>query len=177
MSHPEKFKLKRRRRYFVDRPVQGAVVRQAIWYWVWTSITFGLVILFCRIGPSWLSGTTHPSGRVWFHLGPYVLASILLFPIVVSSSIRFSNRFAGPMVRVRRTLKELARGESTGRLKFRENDYWLDIADDINEIATKLSQASQANSDHPSHEQDVPVPGTAVNGASIANCTPSQSVV
>ena len=64
-----------------------------------------------------------------------MVASAVLFPIVIFSSIRFSNRFVGPMVRVRKTLHQLAQGETTPIRAFRQNDFWSDTVDDINEIA------------------------------------------
>lgn len=131
-----------RRRYFVDPAVQGALLRQAICYWLWASATFSLFILMYRVFPAWLSGTGQESGRLWYHLAPYLVASAVLFPIVVFSAIRFSNRFAGPMVRIRRTLKQLAQGETPRRLVLRKNDFWSDIAGDINEIAAKQARPS-----------------------------------
>jgi hypothetical protein len=155
---PTKEQRNKRSKYFVDPQVQGTLLRQAVLYWLWTTVTFGLVILFCRVAPSWLSGTTHPSGRVWYHLGPYVFASALLLPIVFFHAIRFSNRFAGPMVRVRRTLRELTHGESPRELRFRENDFWTDVADEINELSAAISQlrSSDSNStETPAHDKTV----------------------
>lgn len=129
-----------RRRYFVEPRLQAALIQQSIWYWAWTSVTFGLVILFCRIAPALLSGNDDPTGNIWYHLGPYLLASILLIPIILWRSIRFSHRFAGPMVRVRRSLKELAQGKSIPELHFRERDFWQDIAGDINDLSVTIDR-------------------------------------
>lgn len=136
----------RRRKYFVDSQVQGALLRQAVYYWFWASATFALIIFVYRVFPALLSGKGQESGRIWYHLAPYMVASAVLFPIVIFSSIRFSNRFAGPMVRVRRTLKELARGETTPMRSFRKNDFWSDTVDDINEIAALLRQVRPSTS-------------------------------
>lgn len=176
---------RRRRQYLVDRPVQGAVVKHAMWYWVWTTIVFGGVVGFCRILPAWLSNSNEPWGRIWFHLGPYTLASAVLFPIIVTHAIRFSNRFAGPMVRVRRSLKALANGEPAEYLKFREGDYWLDIAEHINEISILMHgsdcpaaqqqarQAEQAPQEQPSEqEEETPVLSAAVEGSFEPESTP-----
>lgn len=142
MTHFDNLSIKRRRTYFVDRELQGAVLKQALLYWGWTTVVFGLVLSYCRIVPAWLAESDAPWGSIWFHLGPYVIASIVLFPIMVVHSIKFSNRFAGPMVRVRRSLKALARGEKAEFLKFRERDYWTDIAEDINAISARMSEAT-----------------------------------
>jgi len=138
--------MERRRRYFVDPQVQGALLRQAVYYWFWASATFALIIFVYRVFPALLSGTGQESGRIWYHLSPYMVASAVLFPIVILNAIRFSNRFTGPMVRVRRTLKQLARGETTSMRSFREDDFWSDTADDINEIAALLRKVRPSTS-------------------------------
>ena len=62
---------------------------------------------------------------MWFHFGPALVASLVLLPIVVVDIIRLSNRFsAGPMVRMRRAMQNLAKGERVPPLQFRDNDFW-----------------------------------------------------
>ena len=85
-------------------------------------------------------------------MAPYVVTSAVLFPFAVFSAIRFSHRFAGPMIRVRRTLNQLAQGETPPKVVFRNNDFWSDIADDINEIAALLRQEQVSNSAAPDIE-------------------------
>lgn len=146
----------RRSRYFVDPQVQGALLRQAIWYWLWSSSLFAVLILIYRVAPTWLSGHAD-LGKLWYHLAPYLVASAALFPLVVASANRFSNRFAGPMVRIRRTLKQLADGETPPRILLRDNDFWADVAGDINLIAARLGKAppSAPVEPIPDDEEDV----------------------
>jgi hypothetical protein len=131
----------RRRRYFVDPQVQGALLWQAVCYWLWASATFALISFVYRVVPAWLSDAAQYES-IWRDLGPYTIASLVLFPIVMFSAIRFSNRFAGPMVRIRRALGQLAHGETPPRLTLRDGDFWLDIANDINVIAGQSRRAS-----------------------------------
>jgi hypothetical protein len=173
MTQFDQLAIKRRRKFFVDRAVQGAVLKQALKYWAWTTIVFGLVIGYCRITPAWLANSEEPWGSVGFHLGPYALASAVLFPIVISSSVRFSNRFAGPMVRVRRALKSLARGEAAEKLKFRDGDYWIDVADDINSISARITAENSAAANPQAQQQSTPVLESAVDGAFGTESTPS----
>lgn len=168
---------KRRRQYLVDRPVQGAVVKHSLWYWVWTTAVFGGVIGFCRILPAWLSNNDEPWGRIGFYLGPYTLASAVLFPIIIANAIRFSNRFAGPMVRVRRALNALANGQPAEYLKFRDGDYWPDIADNINAISDSIHGSDRnpdGHQDPPDQREGTPVLSGAVEGSFGPESTPSQ---
>jgi len=141
---PQSVFSERRRRYFVDAQVQGALLRQAVCYWLWATATFALISFVYRILPAWLSGAGLQES-IWRDLGPFTIASAVLFPIVIVSAIRFSNRFAGPMVRVRRALKQLAQGETPPRLTLRDHDFWSDIASDINEIAGRLHPAPSSS--------------------------------
>jgi hypothetical protein len=144
----------RRRRYFIDPQVQGALLRQAIFYWLWASATFALISFVYRVIPAWLSDAPEQAS-IWRDLGPYTIASVVLFPIVIVSAIRFSNRFAGPMVRIRSTLRELAQGETPPPLTLRSSDFWSDIGADINVIAAKLGQATPSlSADTPVAEKD-----------------------
>ena len=108
------------------------------------------------MAPAWLSGHAD-TDKLWYYLAPYLVASAALFPMVVASANRFSNRFAGPMVRIRKTLKELANGESPPHILLRDGDFWADVADDINLIAARLGQArpSAPVEPIPDDEEDV----------------------
>jgi hypothetical protein len=134
----------RRKRYFVDAKVQGALLRQAIWYWLWSSALFALLIVVYRVAPAWLSGQEQGWSRLWYHIAPYLLASAALFPLIVAKANRFSNRFVGPMVRIRKTLKQLANGEIPEPIELRDKDYYRELAADINLIAVRLAHAPPA---------------------------------
>jgi hypothetical protein len=105
-------------------------------------MTFTLVVFVFRIVPRYLSGEGVGLDEIWYQLSPMVFSAAALFPIVMFCAVRFSNRFAGPMVRVRRSLKQLARGEAVDRLKFRNGDFWLDIANEINRVSDKMAELS-----------------------------------
>ena len=144
-TKPAKF-VKGRRRYYVDPDVQGALLRQAVLHWCWTSATFALVIFVFRVAPAWLSGNGLAGERLSHYLTPYLIASVALFPMIVVSTIRFSNRFVGPIVRVRRVLKDLAEDQHPPAVRFRDGDYWCDIAGDLNAVVNKLHPAQESNS-------------------------------
>jgi hypothetical protein len=94
---------------------------------------------------------------MWFHFGPALVASLLLLPLVLFDVIRFSNRFAGPLVRLRRAMRTLARGEQVLPIKFRDGDYWQDFADDFNAVAATVQRYRAAAP--PTAELELPEPG------------------
>ncbi len=71
---------------------------------------------------------------------PVVLMMFIMLPVVLYDVNRFSNRFAGPIYRVR---KELEKFEETGqipKIKFREKDYWQDLAVQMNIVSEHMRQ-------------------------------------
>ncbi len=130
----------KRRQLFVDNKVQGALVMRSISYWFLCLLTVTLMLLCWRV----LTGPARMFYRhlddMWFHFGPALVASLVLLPIVVIDIIRLSNRFAGPMVRMRRAMQNLAKGERVPPLQFRDNDFWKDFAQDFNALLARIER-------------------------------------
>lgn len=70
-----------------------------------------------------------------------LIAVIVLVP-VVWDVLSFSNRFAGPVFRVRRILREIARSGSIEHVRFRQGDYWHGLADDLNAAFERLAASA-----------------------------------
>lgn len=129
-----------RKRLFVDPEVQGQLVLRVTLYWVTCLITIALMVMCWRI----VNGPARPFYRhlddMWFHLGPALLASLLLLPMVIVDVIRVSNRFVGPLLRLRRSLRGLARGEEVDPIRFRQGDFWQGFADEFNSLITRIKE-------------------------------------
>lgn len=70
-----------------------------------------------------------------------VVVSGLLLPVVLYDLVRFTHRFAGPMVRLRECMRRSAAGESVGALRFRDEDYWQEFADAFNAMQARIDNA------------------------------------
>src|SRR4029079_16554737 len=127
-----------RRRVFVDRRVQGALVLRSVFYWIFCLLTIVVMMIAWRMVTMPVLDSGVQVGSLWAEYAPVAVASFFMLPIIVMDTVRLSNRFAGPMVRFRRELHELAEGESIHPLKFRDADYWSEMADDFNKVAAKL---------------------------------------
>jgi len=127
-----------RKQLFVDPKVQGALVLRVVLYWVVCVITITLMVLCWRIltGPARLF-YMHFSD-MWFFYGPAMVASFLLLPLVILDIIRLSNRFTGPLLRLRRGMRELARGERVEPIRFRDGDFWQEFAEEFNALAARI---------------------------------------
>jgi hypothetical protein len=134
-------KKRLRKQLFVDPKVQGALVARVALYWIVCLATITLMLLCWRIvtGPARLFYTHFDD--MWFSYGPALVASFLLLPLVIVDIIRVSNRFAGPMLRLRRSMRQLARGEYVEPLEFRGADFWHEFAEEFNAVRARLLDA------------------------------------
>jgi len=139
----------KRRRYFVDRGVQGTLMLRAALYWGCCLLIVTLVLLTWQIvtGPSRIFYTQFDN--LWFRYGPALVVSLCLLPLVLVDVVRLSNRFAGPAYRLRRAMRQLAHGEKVQPITFRQGDFWKEFADDFNRIAARLEKAQQQCEEKP----------------------------
>jgi hypothetical protein len=147
-----------RKHLFVDFKVQGALVARVVLYWLVCLIGITLMLLCWRIvtGPARMFYTHFDD--MWFHYGPALIASFLLLPLVVIDVIRLSNRFVGPMLRLRRSMRQLVRGEDVEPIKFRDNDFWQDFAADFNTLLSQVKpSAKNPTAEEAESEQEEPV--------------------
>lgn len=137
-----------RKKFFIDRKVQGAMVRRAVVYVLLVVAAISLVsALSVSITEGPMSGTALLT-RMWAKFSLSFVASLLLIPIVAIDCIRLSNRFAGPMFRLRRAMKEAADGKTVRPIKLRDGDFWFDFAEDFNRyLALHDSVADPANAE------------------------------
>ncbi|NIP86198.1 MAG: hypothetical protein GTO03_11765 [Planctomycetales bacterium] len=127
-----------RKRYFVDFQVQGALLVRTAVYWVFCLFGVATMLLVWRVFSEPAAPFAVQLQELWQRFAPALVASLLLLPLVMMDTVRTSNRFAGPMFRLRRSMKALACGERVEPVYFREHDFWRDLAQDFNAIAAKL---------------------------------------
>jgi len=129
----------RRSRWFADPPLQCRLLAQTILYWMYSVGAIGAIALV------WIVFARHPQtpaewiDQLWLNCGPLVVGSVLMLPLVLLDCVRFSRRFAGPMVRFRRALRDLAEGDSPAAIELRENDFWAEFARDLNRVSERLA--------------------------------------
>ena len=115
-------KYELRKRFFVDYRVQGALVVRVVLYWLTCLLTITLLLL----GWGMVTGPVRPLNahltELWALYGSAAVASLLLLPAVIFDLLRLSNRFAGPMFRLRRSMYDLAQGKPVAAVRFRQSD-------------------------------------------------------
>ena len=125
-----------RRLRIVEGRLQGQLLRQVCWHWslfllIAATLTIGLGLLTSDPQTSlsnqlWQIGTTH--------MLPF-LVLLTLLPYFLVDTVRLSNRFAGPVRRLRTGLEDLAQREQVQPMVFRDGDFWVSTAVAYNAVA------------------------------------------
>jgi hypothetical protein len=133
-----------RKRFFVDRQVQGTLLVRAVMYWALSVLMVTVLLLCWRIttGPARILYTHFD--ELWFRYSPVLICGIVIMPIMLFDLVRLTHRFAGPMVRLRRGMRQLAAGERVAPIHFREGDFWLDFAAEFNAVAARMERLEKA---------------------------------
>jgi len=143
----------KRRQFFVDRQVQGELMLRTVMYWFFCLISVAMMLLCWRVVTSEPMSFTGHVQAMWYQFAPAILTSLILVPIVVVDSLKFSNRFAGPVLRLRGTITRLADGERVEPVNFRENDYWREFAEEFNRMIARVQgDAPEATDEAPAAE-------------------------
>ncbi|RMG00408.1 MAG: hypothetical protein D6741_06885 [Planctomycetota bacterium] len=129
-----------RKRLFVDPNVQGTLIIRVILYWIVCLLTIAMMLMCWRIVTGPARGVVWQVNDVWYQFGPAFVASFLLLPMVIIDIIRVSNRFAGPMIRLRRAMRDVAEGRSTRPIRFRDDDFWQDFAGEFNAVLYRVQE-------------------------------------
>ena len=131
----------KRKQNFVDSGVQGGLVRRIFVHWIVFFVVTTLAVLAMKtlLGEPSLSFATRLKAEFGelIYLG---LIFVAVFPAFMLDTVRFSNRFVGPITRLRRHLRELGENGETQNIKFRDNDFWLAIASEFNEVNALVEQ-------------------------------------
>jgi nitrogen fixation/metabolism regulation signal transduction histidine kinase len=132
-----------RKQHYIDSHVQGALLRRIFCHWL---VFFGVIALAVILLQTLVGDPSQTlSQRLTHEMGEFSFLAVVmvaLLPAFMLDTIRFSNRFVGPIGRVRRHLRQLKEG-NTERCKFRGDDFWSALAEEFNSVA-ELVEAQKA---------------------------------
>jgi len=143
-----------RKKQFVDPQVQGTLVRRLVLHWLAFFVVASLVAFCLQVLTNPFQSINEHFGKMWWTHGPFLLVMVFLLPVFVLDTIKFSNRFAGPIYRLRETICSIAGGDPPPRLKFRDFDFWHGLAEDFNRMVDRLKSDDVAvNYDDPTEAE------------------------
>ena len=128
-----------RRKSYCDPKVQGALVRRFLLHWllfVFSAFTL-LVVWQVLVSGDPIGGFRQAFQEVMVRNLPVFVVLVLLLPVFIKDTITLSNRFAGPIVRLRESLRDWADGNPVRPINLRDGDFWQELADLFNRAVEK----------------------------------------
>lgn len=132
---------KKRRKVLVDPVVQGGILRKVAFHWFLFFLCNAMALmiwirLFEQPDATW-DKTMEDTLRRFL---PFFVITVALIPAFVWDTLKMTNRFAGPILRLRNALSDASAGRAVQPLRFRSNDYWQDIAGDFNRLLERCGE-------------------------------------
>lgn len=132
--------MAKRKKLFVDRAVQGSLLRRVALHW---ALYFtGLVVVLGIFYVLKSLATSQPMSLDDFFRDHMITFAVLLalVPVFLYDTLKLSHRFAGPIVRLRNGLRDWADGKEVSAIKFRQKDFWADLADHFNRAVERSNR-------------------------------------
>mgnify|MGYP006908324878 CR=1 FL=1 len=127
-----------RRQYFVNGKVQGALACRIALYWFFCLLTVATMTAFWLVLFDRPASAGEFAARMATQTAPVLLSSVLLLPLVILDSVRHSNRFVGPILRLGRALDRMADGQRVHNIEFRNDDFWYEHAQSFNRLNERV---------------------------------------
>lgn len=150
MSHPRK----KRRTTIFDPEVQGSIIRKITMHWIifFACNVLALLIwvrLFEQPDSSWEQTFSEAVRRFL----PFFVVTFVLIPAFIWDTLKLTHRFAGPILRLREALVEAGKGRSVPPLRFRDDDFWQEMASNFNLMMEHREAGSETTSSSESTDQ------------------------
>ena len=145
---------KQRQRILVDQQVQGALFRRVVAYWLACVLVIGLMVTAQVLFTAQHATMQLVIQRSIMQFGPALVAAVIVLPFILIDCLRITNKFAGPVSRLRRAMDTLAEGNEVDHLEFRKSDFWSDVAEAFNRIVDRVEREGPAESDMSRQDKD-----------------------
>jgi hypothetical protein len=125
-----------RKRLLIDRKLQRAILVRSAVYWIACVIVASLLLVTEEAvqdpGRPFLD--YFRLDRLWANHQLALAAGVLMLPVIVFDALQIANRFAGPIYRLRRSIRALSMGEHVQPVQFRDSDFWHEVAQEFNQL-------------------------------------------
>jgi hypothetical protein len=133
-----------RRQLLIDRAVQTPVLQRTALYSVCGALYF-MVIMFFGVSADAPDQAWYVTLLQCFDEAVYWAPGIMLLaPVIVYDILTLTNRFVGPVFRLRREMQRLVNQEECFELNFREGDYWTEMADLFNQVREEVLELRES---------------------------------
>ncbi len=140
--------MSKRTKILVDPKVQWSIAGRVLLHWVLLMLCLISIGALVRLMAS--ANSASFSDALWAALKSQAAVAgimLILLPVFIRDTMKLSNRFAGPMYRLRTVLSDMASGEEGRAIQFRVGDFWHQAADDFNVVVTEYNRLKERNAE------------------------------
>ena len=123
-----------RTRVWIDHQIQGALALRVALHWCIFALLASVITLAMQFMATPFAPLREQLANAWRNQGTFLIVMLLLLPVFVYDAVRLSNRFAGPILRLRRVMQQIGQGKPPERVEFRDDDFWRGLAADFNRL-------------------------------------------
>lgn len=127
-----------RHKLLVDSDVQGALLRRVALYGAACTLYFSVILICSESMTNPSDSFTISLSRCFDEMIYWLPGFAILAPVIAYDILRVTNRFTGPIFRLRREMLRLIEGNEVQTLKFREDDYWNEMAEIFNQVRQEV---------------------------------------
>ncbi|MHB0955899.1 MAG: HAMP domain-containing protein [Pirellulaceae bacterium] len=131
----------RRRRRLVDKFQYKLIVRM-VFYGVVYQFTLWNMLFVWKLLAFGGGDFFRQYAQFSREFAPMLLCMVVLLPPLVWDAVKFYHRIAGPLVQIKKTIRDIAEGRPVGYVRLRENDELKELQEDFNDMLDSLSRSS-----------------------------------
>ncbi len=130
----------KRKKLIVERQVQGALGFRIAGHWlVFMIASLSFTIILRMIGNIEQASLYAMVALALKEQSVAIVVILAFLPWFINDAFKLSNRFAGPVVRLRGAIKALSHGDEPAPLQFRKGDFWGELASEFNELHARIA--------------------------------------
>ena len=131
----------RRHKQLVDPDVQLGILRKIAVHWsIFFVCNAVALMIWIRLFEQPDAGWGQTFADTLRRFMPFFIITMALIPAFVWDTLKLTNRFAGPILRLRNALADASEGRAVSPLRFRSNDFWKEIAEEFNQALIRKEQ-------------------------------------
>ena len=156
-----KRRITRRRQLYVDRALQGRILKRFVAIWLVYHIVLWNALFLYRYfqyrGELMAGAVPLPFVELYLDFTSkhyaVIVCALAVLPALLWDVLKLSHRIAGPLVRFQRAFADLAEGRRADRILIRKHDLVVELQDSFNAF---LDRSGLCRSPHASDTADEP---------------------
>ena len=169
-------KKNQRYRLLADKKIQGILCLRVTVYWfVCQLIVAGSILCLVKLD----GANTHGLAAIQKCIPPALIIATAILPLMLYDLIAYSNRFAGPIVNLRRKMDQFVNENKSEVAHLRQSDFLRDIAENYNRMQAHIEHLEdQLQQLRPSESTPEPTQSAEpkASGGSVVISAPSNGI-